>query len=130
MTDYTGDERRSDISQSLRAHEDRVSDRLAKLKSIIASMSNDMNQNHKVIAQRFDDFDTWRYNHIASDKAEHDRFFNEMAEVKKPVIELKNAIEGMGTISRILVSIAKTVAAVGVIAGGIYAIAHFGASKP
>ncbi len=129
LMEYPGDERRSDISRAIRIHEERERESFDKLHSAIESITNDVNENHILLSDQISRFTEWKDKHEIGDKAEHDRFFAELASIKNPVIDLKNAIEGMGTISRAVFMVAKLVASVGIIAGGLYAMAHYGGGK-
>jgi len=129
MTHWNGDERRSDISIAIRGHEKREQSQHNELRGAVMSLTNDMNQNHKALSEKMDEMAAWRTAHEVGDKQEHDRFFGELSSLKEPVIELKHAIDGLGTVRKGLVFIAQIVASVGVIAGGFYAMVHFG-DKP
>jgi len=126
---WTGEERRSDISIAIRRHEKREQKQHNELAGAVASLTNDMNQNHKALSGKMDEMAAWKDKHEVGDKIEHDKFFAELGELKEPVIELKKAIDGLGAVGTGLFFIAKIVGSVSIILGGAYAVVHFG-GKP
>jgi len=101
-------ERLNDLDQSIH-----------KLKGWMASLSNDVNSGQAKTIE-------WQKNH---DEA-HAVLLDEIADIKEPITDIRNAIGGLGFVSKILIVIAKTVAAISVIYGAMWAFLHFGDPRP
>ena len=101
-------ERLNDLDQSIR-----------KLKGWMASLSNDVNSGQAKTIE-------WQQDHEKS----HEKMFEEIAEIKEPIQDISNALSGLGVVSKMLIIIAKTVAAISVIYGAMWAFVHFGDPRP
>jgi len=120
---YDGEEKRSTGDISERINE--LDKSIHKLKGWMASLSNDVNTGQIKVIE-------WQKNHEELQAESHKQVIAKMEEIAEPVTEIKNAISGLGVVSKGLIIIAKTVAAISVIYGAMWAFVHFGdpRSKP
>lgn len=101
-------ERLNDLDQSIH-----------NLKGWMASLSNDLNSGQSKTIE-------WQQSHEKT----HEKMFEEIAEIKEPIRDISNALSGLGVVSKGLIIVAKTVAAITVIYGAMWAFVHFGDPRP
>jgi len=114
---YKGEERRSAGDLPERLNE--LDQSIHKLKGWMASLSNDLNSGQAKTIE-------WQQDHEEA----HKQMFEEIAEIKEPIRDISNALSGLGVVSKGLIIIAKTVAAISVIYGAMWAFVHFGDPRP